>query len=207
MSVSSIHVDTDFSLQRLTNLFHCSQAGDVEWRHDIDFSPECAVRMARLEQSHGIQSTFYVMTRSQHYNPFAAETQSVLHEIVRCGHMIGLHVDLALPRTARVFTETMVDACMTDRSLLGRVAPICDAVSFHAPPTDALWREIPGFEHALSPEWKGHYISDSRGVWRESPEDKIGADDGPVQINCHPCWWFWPEEKADRVRALEAEKP
>lgn len=197
-------VDQDFSLERLERLLRTDT--DVDWRHDVDFDPDCALKMAQFERRLGVQSTYYVMARSESYNPFAPKTRQTFLEIAGCGHMLGLHVDLELGRAAKVTTQTMVDHCVEDRALLARVLPVIDAVSFHAPPRDVYWRDVPGFEHALSPEWEGRYIADSRGVWRESPEEFL-AKEGPIQVNLHPCWYWWTEELAKIKRLEEAVKP
>ncbi len=198
-------VDQDFSIERLERLLQTDM--DTEWRHDVDYDPDCALKMALLEQTLGVQATYYVMARSESYNPFAPNTNRVFRKIADAGHMLGLHVDLQLPRPAKVTTERMVDACIQDRALLSRVLPVIDAVSFHAPPNDVYWRDVPGFEHALGPEWEGRYIADSRGVWRDSPEQRLAFPDGPVQVNLHPCWWFWTAELAEERRRQEALKP
>jgi len=194
---------TDFTRERLERLLRTK--GDIDWRHDVDFDPDCALKMAEFERRLGVQSTYYVMARSEFYNPFAPKTRQTFLEIHGKGHRLGLHVDLCLGRGARVTTPQMVGACLDDRALLSRVLPVTDAVSFHAPPRDVYWRDIPGFDHALSPAREGQYVADSRGVFRESPEKKIAA--GPTQVNLHPEWWFWPDAVARPARVREAVAP
>jgi len=194
----------DFSIKRLRTLL--STDANVEWRHDVDFDPECALKMAWLERELGVQSTYYVMARSEFYNPFAALTCKVFLQIHDCGHQLGLHVDLGLPRKAKVSTNRMVQACLDDRDLLRLVLPVSNAVAFHAPPRDIMGRDIPGFEHAMGSEWVGKYIGDSRGVWKESPEKRL-ADGGPLQVNLHPEWWMWPVDVAASIRERELAAP
>ena len=137
----------DFSIKRLRTLL--TTDANVQWRHDVDFDPECALKMAWLERELGVQSTYYVMARSEFYNPFAALTCKVFLQIHECGHQLGLHVDLGLPRAAKVSDDRMVAACLDDRELLQHVLPVCDSVAFHAPPRDIMGRDIPGFDHAM----------------------------------------------------------
>jgi hypothetical protein len=201
----AVAVDQDFSLERLERLLRTE--ADVDWRHDVDFDPYCALKMAQFERRLGVQATYYVMARSESYNPFAPKTAQTFREIVGCGHMLGLHVDLGLGRSARVPTQTMVDACIEDRALLSRVLPVTDAVSFHAPPHDVYWRDVPGFEHALSPEWEERYVADSRGVFAHGSPEQFLDSDVPLQVGLHPEWWFWTADMAQIRRVEEAGKP
>lgn len=196
----------DFTLERLDRLYATRE--DVTWRHDVDFDPDAALRMAEFEAERRVRSTFYVMARSEFYNPFAKATRGILRRIRTLGHQIGMHVDLEQPRTAPVTTETMRVTCRWDRELFdsGGVY-VSDRVSFHAPPRSIYWRDVPGFDHALAGRWRDRCLSDSRGVWREEPEAFLQRVEGPVQLNLHPEWWFWPPEVADQARAVEALKP
>jgi len=40
-------------------------------RHDIDASLSCAVKLAELEAEEGIRSTWFVLLRTEFYNPFS----------------------------------------------------------------------------------------------------------------------------------------
>ena len=62
-------------------------------RHDIDFSPKNAARMAQLERQHGISSTYTVLLTGQFYNPFEKGVRETLKQIKNCGHEVGLHFD------------------------------------------------------------------------------------------------------------------
>ncbi len=185
---------SDFTLSRLTGLL--TTEAEVDWRHDIDF-----------EQAFGVQSTFYVMARSEHYNAFAPSNIQLFREIVERGHMLGIHVDLQLPRDAQVSTPAMAYACGEDRALLSRVLPVVNAVSFHAPPRDVYWRDVPGFEHALGPEWQNRYVADSRGVFQYGDPEEFLTRGHEVQVGLHPEWWFWPDDIANEARKREALKP
>lgn len=199
-------LDHDFSIARLERLLSTDNP-EVEWRHDVDFDPECALRMAQLEHRLGVQSTYYVMGRGDFYNPFGVKTSQLFKEIIGYGHTLGMHVDLEVGRGSQVSMETMRRACEWDWLLFQEGGlDVTRRVAFHAPPRSVYWRDVPGFEHALAPQWADRYVADSRGVWRESPEEKVAAG-GPVQVNCHPEWWWWPANVAARVRKVEAAKP
>jgi hypothetical protein len=62
-------------------------------RHDIDFSPELSLPMARADAAVGARSTFYVLL-SALYNPRERNNLAAIREIGSLGHEVGLHYDL-----------------------------------------------------------------------------------------------------------------
>ncbi len=64
-------------------------------RHDIDYSPQKALEIARLEHASGVSSTYFVLVTSDLYNTFSAQTSNILKTISGLGHEIGLHFDEA----------------------------------------------------------------------------------------------------------------
>ena len=88
----------------LDNGFHFSKYGEVKrheksciLRHDIDLSISKALRMADFEASRPvqIQSTYFVLLKTDFYNPASRNSLSMLRNIVSMGHEIGLHFDEA----------------------------------------------------------------------------------------------------------------
>ncbi len=199
-------LDHDFSLARLERLLRADHP-DVEWRHDVDFDPECALKMAQFEHRLGVRSTYYVMGRGDSYNPFGPKTRQIFKEIIGYGHLLGMHVDLELGRGSSVTTETMRIRCEWDWLLWQESdLDMTRRVTFHAPPRSIYWRDIPGFDHLLGAEWEDRYIADSRGVWRDNPDERLATGE-PIQLNIHSEWYWWPEEIAARRRKEEAAKP
>lgn len=197
-------VDTAFSIERLRALHDMANRA-VFWRHDVDFDLGCAVRMARLEAGEGIRSTFFLRVDGEEYS--LREAWVAARRLASYGHFVGVHVNLRLSRDAEVPGALLAVQCADDFRKLKRRFPECtQRVSLHAPPGAALWREIFGFDHAMAPWWKGFYLGDSRGVFRQSPEEFLLVD-RPVQLNLHPEWWFLPEAEAQKLREQEALKP
>jgi len=61
-------------------------------RHDIEFSVDRALRMARIEADDlGITSTYTVQLRNNTYNALSEKNIKAVREIYRLGHRIGLH--------------------------------------------------------------------------------------------------------------------
>lgn len=64
-------------------------------RHDIDNSLQQAVKLAELEAEENIQSTWFVLLRTDFYNVFSKASKEALDRIQTLGHEIGLHFDEA----------------------------------------------------------------------------------------------------------------
>jgi len=59
----------------------------VMLRHDVDLRNYAALRLARVEASLGIKSTYYFRVVKQSHNP------RVIRQIVEMGHEIGYHYE------------------------------------------------------------------------------------------------------------------
>src|SRR5262245_39873765 len=64
-------------------------------RHDVDFSLDAAAAMAELEHARGIRATYFVLLRTEFYNPLSDAGLASLQRIASLGHAIGLHFDAA----------------------------------------------------------------------------------------------------------------
>ncbi|HRJ45036.1 MAG: hypothetical protein KJZ86_22040 [Caldilineaceae bacterium] len=164
-------------------------------RHDIDFDLTPALAMARIEAEMGLFSTWFVLVRTEHYNPFSAESSRILGEILGMGHRLGLHFDCAAYPDATA--DQLNAACGKEAALLedwfGVDVPV---VSFHRP-TPALVGSDGALTaprlHTYMPLFCGpiHYRADSRGLWRygeplDSPAFLAGK---PLHLLVHPIWW------------------
>jgi hypothetical protein len=190
-----------FSLDRLRALWRLDRP-DVFWRHDIDHDLGCAMAMAIREHDAGISATYYLRSDNETYDYRSSEFNITAHAIIELGHTLGAHVDLGLPRAAVPSDDCVLSACEASCAALAHL-PVARRISMHKPPEALIWREIPGFDHALGAEWLGRYVSDSRMRFRQSPEVLL-ASGAPAQVNLHPIWWFAPAVVAERLR-LEHE--
>ncbi|MBN1872273.1 MAG: hypothetical protein JW800_06850, partial [Candidatus Omnitrophica bacterium] len=64
-------------------------------RHDVDISPLNAAKMAEIEHSIGISTTYCLRVHSIFYNVSAPPFYDAIRDIVEMGHEIGLHYDAA----------------------------------------------------------------------------------------------------------------
>ena len=61
-------------------------------RHDIEFSIDRALTMARIEADEvGVKSTYTVQLRNNTYNALSQKNIEAIQEIKKLGHSIGLH--------------------------------------------------------------------------------------------------------------------
>ena len=62
-------------------------------RHDIDFCPERALHIAKIEYEFNIKSTYFVMFNSKLYSLKKQKYLQSIKKIISLGHFIGLHFD------------------------------------------------------------------------------------------------------------------
>lgn len=159
-------------------------------RHDIDFSVEDALRMARCEAALGVRASYAVLLHSPTYSVGDAPTVRRLAEIRSLGHDIALHYDV------RFFEETGLDAregIAREAAMLGALTggPVV-AVSQHRPATHGRAEGLTaGYVDAYSPALTRDivYVSDSRRGWREACAHDWIARGVSMQLLVHPEWW------------------
>lgn len=168
-------------------------------RHDIDNDLSKAVKLAELEAEKGVQSTWFVLLRTDFYNPASRASLDKLHSIQSMGHEIGLHFDeKAYPEgTGEETVDRILHECELLSMILG--APVT-TVSMHRPSKTTLEADlsIPGMVNSYGKTFfhDFKYLSDSRRRWREPVLDivKAGTCDR-LHILTHPFWYG--EQEAD----------
>src|SRR6185369_634909 len=60
-------------------------------RHDIDFSMEGALRLAKIEHKNNVVSTYFVRIDAPFYNVFDRTYYDIIKKIASLGHQIGFH--------------------------------------------------------------------------------------------------------------------
>ncbi len=166
------------------------------WRHDIDFSPQRALALARIEAEMGLMSTYFVQLSSRYYSAFEPEIATILRQIVAMGHDVGLHFDAEVcshrqqpDYQRRLAFEARVLEEVTE-------APV-STFSLHNPTTmvgDSLnEKEYVSLVNASSSSMRNEfsYCSDSNGLWRYRSLDDMVSDAliGRLYVLTHPEWW------------------
>jgi hypothetical protein len=165
-------------------------------RHDIDYSLDAAIPVAEIERDLGVRAAYFVLMRSEFYNPMAPDSARAIARLGALGHETGLHFDAALyEKDAGTLDDAAARECAVLENLTG--APV-RTISFHRPAPALLGREghLAGRRHTYEPRYFSHmgYCSDSRGGWhRGAPLDHPAIIEGrALQLLTHPIWWQDP---------------
>ena len=182
----------------LTFVNRHSQGSVALWRHDIDFSPQRALEMARVEADAEVVATYFVQLSSRFYNVFEPEIVTVVRQIGQLGHDIGLHFDPEAGIGGEDEEGDLARRLSFEADVLGHVAHRrVEAFSLHNPTTissNVLNQPqygdlINASHHSLREEFS--YCSDSNGVWRHRPLESMVADPDVEKLYTltHPEWW------------------
>ncbi len=60
-------------------------------RHDVEFSLERALKIAKIDSENGIKSSFFIQVINNAYNPLSTINTQLIKKIENYGHYIGLH--------------------------------------------------------------------------------------------------------------------
>jgi hypothetical protein len=165
-------------------------------RHDIDYMPEWAPSMARIEVELGVKATYFFQTTAKTYNLRETEVFRIVHSLGDMGHTIGLHFDVEWDPTME--WDQLAARCEEEKrifELITGIAP-CAVVSLHNPHRfreQALGQVIPGLRTTYEPAYFNDlkYLSDSQG-WYEGCMCKLFAAQtyDRIQLTLHP--YIWP---------------
>lgn len=175
------------------------------WRHDIDFSPQRALAMARIEAEAGVRASYFVLLGSAFYNVFEAGVRDILRELMTLGHELALHYDASAIQGPTVAHEAQIafEANVLE-NLVG--API-RAFSLHVPTVspDANLNAAKhaGLINASATQLRDSftYVSDSNGRWRFRSLHEVVDDPSVTRLYAltHPEWWT-PEPMPPNAR-------
>lgn len=162
-------------------------------RHDLDMSIGAAFAIADIEAARGIRGHYFVLMRTEMYNPWSRQGRDGLQALLDAGHEVGLHFDASLyPDDLDRLDAACVAECEALEQLLGRPVTM---VSLHRPQPSLLGlkRSLGGRPHSYQPRFFSDigYCSDSRGAWGHGrPLDHpVVAEGHALQLLTHPIWW------------------
>ena len=166
------------------------------WRHDIDFSPQRSLALARIENEMGVPAIYFVHIASRYYNAFEPNIAAMLREIQSLGHDIGVHFDAEVYKhkpQADYESRLILEAKLIEEIV---EAPV-RVFSLHNPTTMvgvAMDSEMHGgLINASTSALRQHfaYCSDSNGVWRYRPMMEMIEDPQVRRFYAltHPEWW------------------
>lgn len=188
----------------------------ILWRHDIDFSPHRALRLAQIEKEEGVISTYFIHLHSEYYNVFEKEIFTIIKKIIDNGHDIGVHFD---SHFYDLKTEEDIEKnLLKEKEILEKLFDIAiHAFSFHN--TNPFIMSCQKMKYAglintyaeyFQKEVK--YCSDSNGYWRYERMMNILEASSAFRLHflTHPEWWqediMSPWQKIQRAIDGRSEK-
>lgn len=188
-------VDKGFKFLTYTDDLLHSDRKEILWRHDVEFSPEIALQMAKIEHKHGVIATYFFQIHSEFYNLFEPFHTKILKEIQSLGHEIGLHFDA---HYYNIQNPEALDKYITlDKEYFEKVFDIHLRVfSFHNTNQFILSCEdfkYGGLINVYSKFFKTNYnyCSDSTGFWRYEILDEVLSNENIryLQVLTHDAMW------------------
>lgn len=175
---------------------HSSTQRPCILRHDIDMDIQKAKEMASFEvkQSGKIRSTFFVLLRTDFYNPASSKNVRLLTDIMEMGHEIGLHFD-EMAYVNLSSESDLRDAVKTEVSILSDIIRSeIKVISMHRPSKKTLESDyqfsgvVNSYSSLFFRQFK--YLSDSRHSWRLDPVSEITSPENrKLHIVTHPIWY------------------
>lgn len=168
----------------------------VLWRHDVDLSPQCALRLAIIEKEEGIQSTYFFHLQSNFYNLLEESSAMCVRKILSMGHHLGLHFDATVNQVEnKIQLEKLLrrESCFLEDCFESKIS----VFSFHNPSPELL-KKLQSYEYAgLVNTYAKYfqvsvgYVSDSNGYWRHRRLEDVLTQktDHSLQVLTHPGWW------------------
>jgi hypothetical protein len=168
---------------------------DVIWRHDVEFSPVQALKMAKIEHDLGVKATYFWQTHGKQYNVYTRFFSDILREIQSLGHHIGLHFD---SHYWGVKDVDQLNRCIEiDKDYFEKVFGLkLDTFSFHNTTPFVLScdeYQYGGLINTYARFFKEHYqyCADSTGYWRYEVLDEVLRDPNTkhLQFLSHDAMW------------------
>lgn len=168
---------------------------DIIWRHDVEFSPDIALKMAEIEHELSIKSTYFFQMHSEFYNTLERYMSNILYRIKDLGHHIGLHYDSHYYNVND--EETLERTLKQDKAYFEQVFNLkLDTFSFHETTPFILncqKESYGGMLNVYSKKIKDNYqyCADSTGYWRYEILDEVLRDEKVrhLQVLTHDAMW------------------
>ena len=190
-------------------------------RHDVEFSIPRAMKLAEIEKSLGICSTYCIQLRNNNYNIISEKNINLVNKIYDMGHNIALHVHLDC--FLRNPHDGIKRYILNDSKILSGFLDLpINRFSIHRPQKKliSIPLKIEGminlngdsfFEYSDFPKeekLKVLYLADSNHQWKYGNPLEIDISKyNKMQLNCHPfSWTEWGYDNTNNLLDLLIEK-
>lgn len=198
-------------LSKNRNIIDFSQVNEnsknfILLRHDVEYSPDRALKLAIFESSINVSSSYFFQVRNNTYNLLSKRNIEICHKIRELGHSIGLHVHLDSITRNVVSQKKVKELIKTDIKIMNAVLGFkVDRFSYHRPT-----REVLNFDNNFFNLYNAYnkkyftlcedinkiqkhqpkYISDSNHNWKSMhPFEKSIDVYDKLQLLTHPFSW------------------
>ncbi|MBM2820458.1 MAG: hypothetical protein HW405_218 [Candidatus Berkelbacteria bacterium] len=184
-------------------------------RHDIDYIPYRALKIAQIEKSLGIYSTFFVRVHGEYYHPFEKKVYPIMSQIRNMGHEIGLHTEAR--NLSEGFKTNIKELFLLEKNILEKIFDLkIVSAAEHGDigkPKNFWQNEIftilnkKEVKIKFCPsDFKDYkYISDSLGKWKEGCLCQNLDTHDKIQSLTHPD--LWGEGANEELRKLIKDNP
>lgn len=171
----------------------------IVMRHDIDLSLKHALRLAEIENSLDIKSTYFIRTEGI-FNPFDKQNLEILKKILKFGHEIGFHYEFK-EGSLDYFKKYFLKNKKNFETLLGKNiygAALHNSKKLNNSNSINKLNIVEDFLKELDLEYdaysdtflkKMRYISDSSYRWRDGCMCSHMKKETKLCILTHPIWW------------------
>ena len=171
-------------------------------RHDIEFSIDRALKIAEIEKSLGISSTYTVQLRNNTYNALSQKNIDIIRKINNMGHKIGLHQNPPMMNDEKLIKYILKDIetlehyygfevdryafhrCGSNPGILEKYVEVPNKINCYA-------KEFFHYFQGSPPEkLRVYYVGDSNHKWKygyplEFDFNKVNK----IQLLTHPYSW------------------
>jgi hypothetical protein len=171
-------------------------------RHDIEFSIDRALKIAEIEKSLGISSTYTVQLRNNTYNALSQKNIDIIRKINNMGHKIGLHQNPPMMNDEKLIKYILKDIETLEHYYGFEV----DRYAFHRcgsnPEILKRYVEIPNkincYDKKFFHYFKGdtpkklrvYYLADSNHKWKYGHPLELNFNKvNKIQLLTHPYSW------------------
>ena len=189
---------------------------DVIWRHDVEFEPDIALKMAEIEHEEGVVASYFFQLHSPFYNLLNKHYSITFNDIRKLGHLVGLHFDCHYWGISD--EKELAEYITLDKNYLERAFDVeIDTFSFHntTPFTQrCLDYKYGGLINVYSSYFKEHYsyCGDSLGYWRFDRLEDVLKDDSVLhlQVLTHDANWsdevLSPRKRFEKAMRMQSER-
>lgn len=191
----------------------------ILWRHDVDYSPHRARKLAEIEMKEDISSTYFIYLHSNFYSFLELEVTNIFREILAMGHEIGLHFDASYYGIRAGNYSDLEDTLNFEKNIIEKLLNTkINVFSFHNPELGNLLavkkEKLAGMINVYSQYFEKNftYCSDSDGYWRYQRLLDIikSGNEKKIHVLTHSEWWtpipMFPRERIERCVRGRSEK-